>query len=101
MRHKNKQINNWHLYWSLEIREIMMGSRGERWGQQEGGQSKQEQSETKESELEKRGGKWVTYLTGGGVCDPTDYALDTLNPHFQLHPGHHPSIFLDKMWIRY
>lgn len=34
------------------------------------------------------------YLTGCSFCHPTHNSLDALNPHFQLHPGHHEAIFL-------
>lgn len=33
-------------------------------------------------------------LAGCGFCDATHNSLDSLNPHFQLHPGHHEAIFL-------
>ncbi len=27
------------------------------------------------------------FLAGGGLCDPTDHALNSIDPHLQLHPG--------------
>lgn len=27
------------------------------------------------------------FLAGGDLCDPTDHALNSIDPHLQLHPG--------------
>lgn len=27
------------------------------------------------------------FLAGGGLCDPTDHTLDSIDPHLQFHPG--------------